>query len=120
MRTLTQHKIQQVVKALSTKAYPLTLDEAKELVRGARRVQDINFSWQKERHIREAKRYLREANRIINGHGVEMGVVSKGGKGAIYLHVNVGDLDSPTVIWFEGRVRIGCVADIVEKYPSLL
>src|SRR5574343_427404 len=101
MRTLTQHKIQQVVKALSTKAYPLTLDEAKELIREARRVQDINFSWQKERHIREAKR-------IINGHGVEMGVVSKGGKGAIYLHVNVGDLDSPTVIWFEGRVRIGC------------
>ena len=52
---------------------------------------------------------------LIGGHGVEYIASGSGPRSPAITYVNMGDTYDTTVIWVNGRFRVGCWGDIVER-----
>ena len=58
---------------------------------------------------------LEKINDIMGGYGVEYIPAGSGSCSPAIEYVNMGDTYDTTVMWVNGRFRIGCWGDIVER-----
>lgn len=119
MRIITQYTPQKLRKVLSTKAYPLYLSEAAELIKRAREVNSINYPYFKNRNIQEAQRFLQFANRELQMFGLESVKIRTKNGPSVCWYLNSGDAYNPTVLWAEGKIRVGTLADIYQKWEVI-
>ena len=67
---------------------------------------------------RRAEEVLSQADKLMNAFGVEAFVVTVGKENRLVSYVNTGDGYNTTILAYNGKIYIGCWADLAERYPS--
>lgn len=120
MRVINAMTLAEIASALSTKANPLTPQQASRLRKACRESQQACWG----EYPRDLKRVMDEANDLLKACGVEsfnLRVRCRkywGDEIRWVTYVNVGDTYNTTLLFWEGKYRIGSWGDLVERYDS--
>lgn len=86
------------------------------LKKNAKQLLGNNYSPQREIMLLNCSN-LYQFNQVLKGFGVEGQYCSKKSE-LSFEYVNMGDAYTLTILNFKGKIRIGCWADIAEKYSK--